>query len=1554
MAGAHAQVGTEPPASAGRNAIRPQNAAIRAAASPAVNVTGIWYGNLSAPGDSSAAQWAQEFVLNQDATGAITGSRKTVALGASKQFVWSQTGTVSGTQLTLNDTTLISQMGSTDPCKSTLTLTVSADGSSFSGTWAAPTQSGCNGGTISATRYGGASAKRLGSGAPCDGGEGSALLAGGGSGGTASGNANGSSCAEKMGAPRVGDPIDASTGNFYLQEDDFVGGEWLSFSRFYNSADGVAPASLGFNWRHSYDRSLQFFGSPVSSIVMLRPDGKQETFTKTANGWSTDLPVDVLSEITNAQGAVTGYQVFIGGRRHTETYALDGKLLSIMGQDGQGVTLTYTAPNPIALLNAVTDSAGRTLLFYYDNYTYRLSLVKFPDNSYASFSYVAKNGTLSGVVYANGAIHNYGYGETGYVGATALPRALTGLTDGTTNRYESITYDDLGRATSSSFVGGVGATKIAYNADGSSDITYPLGNTVHMGFSSPAGLGRVSTLSAACAPDCGQPWRSRTYDALGFPETAVDFKGTIQRTRYNAYGLLEQTIEAQGTASQRTTTTTWDTSLRQPLKQTLLGATGNPIKTSTWAYNAMGQVVARCEADPAIAGANAYACTASGTAPAGVRRWTYTYCTAVDTTQCPRVGLLLSQTGPRRDLNETTTYRYYLSAGTAWKAGDLQTITDALGHVTTFSSYDLAGRVSRMVDANGVITDFAYDSVGHPVARTVRANADGSASSTLDATTTVVFDQRGLIYQSTDPDGTLLKYTYDTAHRLTEVTDANGNRIHYTLDVAGNRTREETFDAGGVSRRLLSRTFNTLGQLVSVTDGLGHVVFDATATGSYDANGNLVAVKDALGVTGQDTYDALDRRVTHITNVNGTDATKATTTALALDALDRITSVSDPEGLVTTYTFDGLGNLSGQVSPDTGTQSSTFDAAGNTVTHTDAKGTVVTQTFDALGRKTADTYADATLNAAYRYDETNSVTGCASSFPIGRLTRMVETAVTTTYCYDNEGRVTEKRQTQGGTTDTTDYAYTRAGRLAGTAMPSGAVVAYTRNTLGQITSISATPAGGKATSIVSAVSYRPFGPVTGYTLGSGQVVTRTYDANGAVTDVNSAHFNAHYQRDAAGQIVGFGSSPTSGNVETYAYDPLHRLTAVQSASFNESYTYSKTGDRLSKASSDPVAGAQGPYTYQPGTHRLVDVNGGPWTFDANGSVTQRQVPGATISYVYDGRGRLAEQDNSGYAQATFAYNAMSQRVSLYRSSSGQVSRFVYDEAGQLLGNYGFLPREYIWMDGLPVGALSVQQGAAYVIADGMGTPRRVDLGDGSSRYWQWLPTGNPFGERSFTGNYVFNLRFPGQYFDTETGLLYNVHRYYHPDTGRYLQSDPIGLAGGVGTYGYVGANPLNSVDSSGTQITVRVVETVAEEDKAEYERDPITEILNPRLGVNQAEPLPEISLQERERIEGECPSNPQSWSAGRRSYWKQAARDRPYDYSAEDLRRMSSGQPPMHPEVEVPMELHHIKAQRDGGGHEPENLMEVWPWEHAEIDPFRYYNGPFPNGYTPPAKTGQK
>jgi HNH endonuclease len=98
----------------------------------------------------------------------------------------------------------------------------------------------------------------------------------------------------------------------------------------------------------------------------------------------------------------------------------------------------------------------------------------------------------------------------------------------------------------------------------------------------------------------------------------------------------------------------------------------------------------------------------------------------------------------------------------------------------------------------------------------------------------------------------------------------------------------------------------------------------------------------------------------------------------------------------------------------------------------------------------------------------------------------------------------------------------------------------------------------------------------------------------------------------------------------------------------------------------------------------------------------------------------------------------------------------------------------------------------------------------------------------------------------------------------------------------------------------------------------------------------------QEQLEKTCAQSPASWAAGRRAYWKQEALNNPYDYSAEDLARLHSGRPPVDPDTGASKELHHIVPQPDGGTHDPDNLMQVWPWEHAEIDPHRYYNGPIP------------
>lgn len=1225
-----------------------------------------------------------------------------------------------------------------------------------------------------------------------------------------------------VGTSLEGDPINAANGNAYRQDTDLRSSPWLTFRRFYNSSSYVVATTMGPKWRHSFDRTVKLMpnsGPDAGLVYARRPDGSLVRFRSSGGVWIADTDAAETLTVTKdtATGQPTGYALRVAATRELEAYDNSGRLLSISDDNGAATTLAYSdaatdpaiAPTP-GLLIAVTDPQGRVLSLRYDAQG-RLSKTTDPSGQSATYAY-GDGGNLVQVTYADNTTRKYVYDEPAYApAASTYPSELTGVIDEKGVRFETITYDSKNRALTSQFAGGADKISLSYasysqNGGVPARMTTPLGLVAPLNFvDDGAQTLKPSGVDTLCGNQCNQPWKSVTYDTRGYPASYKDFRGTLTSTTYDANGLLLTQVEASGTPAQRTTTTTWDALHRQPLTRVISDAKGVVVAKDSWLYNARGQVTAECAIDPAVTAA--YTCGSQAQAPDGIRQTRYTYCDAVDSTQCPRVGLRLTVDGPRNDVTDLTRYTYYLTTdesgcatvgGACHRAGDLAQVIDAVGQATTVVAYDRHGRPVRQKDANGVITDVTYTPRGWLASRTVRANADGSASA-ADATTTLTYEATGALKTVTDADGVTTTFTYDDAHRLIDMADALGNHIHYTLDASGNRIKEETFDAAGASRRTLTRKYNTLGQLVSVTDGRAHTVFDATASGSYDANGNLVTAKDALGVVRKDTFDVLNRLVTRVANANGTDnATKATTSVFAFDALDQLTSVTDPDGLVTSYAFDGLSNPTGQTSPDTGTQSATFDAAGNVTTHTDAKATVATQAFDALGRKTSTTYVDASLNVAYHYDDANSITGCASSFPLGRLTRIVETAVTTVYCYDNQGRVTEQRQTQGTVTDVTSYVYTRAGRIAAVASPTGLVTEYGRNALGQITTVKVTPATGAASQVVTAATYLPFGPIASYTLGNGQTVTRTHDANYQVTDVVSPALNLHFARDAAGNIVALGDVPgASPATETYTYDPLYRLTSVKDASGAaiEAYTYNRTGDRLSKTAPGLATGT---YGYQTGTHWLTSVGNSARTYDANGSMTGKAEAGSAWGFGYNGRGRLTVVQRDGGTVATYAYDALGKRVS--KAAGNTQTRFAYDTATHLLSELGSTPRDYVWLDDMPVAAMSGAT-VVFIHADDLYTPR-VGADTNGASVWAFPRRANPLGETqpTTTNGTTINLRFPGQYYDVESGLNYNVNRYYEPTTGRYAQSDPMGMFGGQSsTYAYVGSNPLSATDPLGLE-----------------------------------------------------------------------------------------------------------------------------------------------------------
>jgi YD repeat-containing protein len=148
-------------------------------------------------------------------------------------------------------------------------------------------------------------------------------------------------------------------------------------------------------------------------------------------------------------------------------------------------------------------------------------------------------------------------------------------------------------------------------------------------------------------------------------------------------------------------------------------------------------------------------------------------------------------------------------------AGDLQSITNAAGHVTQYTQYDRAGRVRQMVDPKGVVTDTVYTPRGW-IASTSVTPPGGVAR-----TTTYSYDNAGQLTGVVMPDATTLTYSYDAAHRLTGVTDAKGNTVTYTLDAMGNRVAEQVKDPQGNLQRNITRVYDALNR-VQQTTGAGN------------------------------------------------------------------------------------------------------------------------------------------------------------------------------------------------------------------------------------------------------------------------------------------------------------------------------------------------------------------------------------------------------------------------------------------------------------------------------------------------------------------------------------------------------------------------------------------------------------------------------------------------------------------------------------------------------------------------------------------------------------
>ena len=322
------------------------------------------------------------------------------------------------------------------------------------------------------------------------------------------------------------------------------------------------------------------------------------------------------------------------------------------------------------------------------------------------------------------------------------------------------------------------------------------------------------------------------------------------------------------------------------------------------------------------------------------------------------------------------------------------------------------------------------------------------------------------------------------------------------------------------------------------------------------------------------------------------------------------------------------------------------------------------------------------------------------------------------------------------------------------------------------------------TALLTSVTYFPFGAVSGWSWGNGTSVTRSYDTDGKLTSINTAADPINFGYDNAFRVSGITDTLTPSNSWTLGYDPLDRLTSAQAGS-TYGWSYDANGNRLSQTGSQATT-----FNISSTSNQITSTTGAlARTYGYNSAGNTTSYTGASLTY--NQRGRVAAE-TVGTTANTFVYNALGQ-LARYAFSTINLE-LLYDESGQIIGEYnypaGTLARETIWMGDIPVAEL-VPNGATvsiyYLHTDQLNAPRKITRSTDNALVWRWDPT--PFGylspntNPSGLGNFYNNLRLPGQYFTQ--------------GTGRYVESDPIGLKAGVNTYAYVGGNPISRTDPLG-------------------------------------------------------------------------------------------------------------------------------------------------------------
>ncbi|MFB7608614.1 LamG-like jellyroll fold domain-containing protein [Streptomyces gardneri] len=1013
-------------------------------------------------------------------------------------------------------------------------------------------------------------------------------------------------------------------------------------------------------------------------------------------------PAGRLASTTDALGATTAYTYYDDGLKATETAKAvtqsDGSkrdiVLGARTYDGAGHLTRQTEAGGRTIAHTV-DATGRTTAAVFDpNGLHRASTYTYDADDRLTEQTQSIDGT------GRRLIESFEYDVAGN------PLKAT-VTDGTTTRSSRQTYDQHGAPLTS---------------------VTPRGNTTTSRYDV---LGRLVE----------QTDPQIQAEEKGAAATAVTPKSLVG---YNTFGELTETRDSRGSIVR-----TEVDSLGRPVAVTLPdytppGAATAITATSRTAYDSLGRAVS--------------------TTDALGRTTTYAY---------DQLGNLTSVTDPAVDATVGT--GALTAPGAAYFDGTTQSLGG--GGISSFT-WTPTGLQLSATDQTGSRSEATYDELG----RRLTATTVERRPQTQNLTSRFTWDDADNLTHSTSPSGRTTRTEYSTAGEILKVTDPAGGVTSSAYDGLGRLT--ETKDPTG---RRSTTAYDASGLPTAVTDyGTGSTPL-RTATSEFDADGNLTAAVDANGARTTYTYDALGQLTKQVLPVS---ATKSITTTFGYDAAGNRTRLTDGRGKATYYTFNVWGLPESTIEPatsqhwtaDVRTWTTLYDAVGRPVTELLPGNVKRQRTYDDLDRLTNETgsgTAVATRPRTMGYDLAGRMTKSGGAGGLsentytyndrGQLLTSDGPSGRSEYSYDADGLMTSRKDAAG----TTTFTYDNGGRLDTTTDPlTGTQVRNAYDAAGrlQVALYAATDGAQSEVRAQRTYTYDSLGRLTG------DMVART--AGGSVQGMV-------YDYDLADQLVKKTTTGTAGAAaHTYGYDLAGRMTSWNDGTTSVPYEWDDAGNLTRRGTVTGTYDSRNrleswgteTYVYSArGTEKTV-------TQTANGNTArqiqsdafERTVTNGASTFAYDSLDRVMTHDGTA-----FTYDGGSNDL-----VTDATTGYVRTPAGTILST-----------------AVTAQAGSARLAVTDQHTDLVASLtADGTavagSRAY------DPFGRTTASDGANPDVGYQSGWTDSDTGEVNMAARWYQPGIGSFTsrdtwQLDPTGSALEANRYAYAAGGPLNGIDPSG-------------------------------------------------------------------------------------------------------------------------------------------------------------